>query len=479
MRFMNKTQSTIFLQNHIPANASYLINVFETAGYEAYLVGGCVRDSILGKTPKDWDICTSATPDQMIQLVDQLIKLGGHTFSIIETGLKHGTLTIGVDHDYFEVTTFRIDGQYEDCRRPSSVSFTTSLEEDLARRDFTINAIAFSPSKGIIDPYNGIQDIQDKIIRCVGSPSMRFNEDGLRILRALRFSAQLKFYIHPDTSSAIIANKCLLDRISKERIHSELIKIICSEQCGTQILRSYVTVFYQVIPAIKPMVGFKQNNPYHIYDVWEHTLHCMQGFPSTSVNMDELVIRLSLLFHDIGKPYCYSQDKNHIGHFYGHAISSADIAYNTLKDLKFSNEIIHNVVEIVANHDRQIVPTKPCLKKILNKLGEAQMWRLLIVRASDLLGQEYKINIERHHELEQVFALYYTILNQKECFSIKDLDMNGDDLIALGIPEGKEIGRILNTLLQAVIDEKVENKYVPLLNYMNDNIYKLGDESND
>lgn len=438
----------------IPEGARYLIYVLIKYGKcQAYLVGGCVRDMCMNHIPHDWDITTNATPNKMISIINSVCKQDGKKVQIIPTGLKHGTVTFVIDGEGYEVTTFRNDGQYSDNRRPDEVIFTDNLLEDLSRRDFTINTITYNQYIGFQDFYDGMRDIKNKIIRCVGNPDERFKEDGLRILRAVRFAAQLGFTIEKNTSQAIHNQKELLSNISQERISQELSKILMSKNCGNEILREYSDVICQIIPEIIPMIGFKQNNPYHLYDVWEHTLHCMDNISSDT----DLITRLAILLHDIGKPNNYIEDENGVGHFYGHAHSSYIIAQKVLKRLRYSNEIVEEASQLIDCHDVTLTPTKAAVKRLLNKLGEKQLRRLLILRTYDIKGQSPK-NIEiRLETVNKVSEILDWIIEQSECFQLKDLAINGKDLIEIGIPEGKLIGKILNLCLAYVIDGTINN----------------------
>lgn len=442
----------------MPAPVMFILSELDRNGYEAYIVGGCVRDILLDRTPHDYDICTSATPDEIIK-----------TFpyeEIIPTGLKHGTITIIINDEPYEVTTYRIDGKYSDNRRPDEVEFTTDLVEDLKRRDFTINAMAFNSFTRLIDPFGGQLDLKHKIIRCVDNPYNRFNEDGLRILRAIRFASQLGFTIDSMTSDAIHESKYLLDNISRERIQSELCKILNSSQCGNHVLRGYPDVICQFIPEVQNMIGFEQNNPYHLYDVWEHTLHCMSHIKKE----DDIIIRLAILLHDIGKPHCYNVDEQGIGHFYNHADVSAKMAQQILSNLKFSNEIIENTVQLISYHDVQLTAKKPVIKRLLNKLGEKQLRRLLVLRRCDIGGQEPTMLKARLETIRDVEITLDQILKENECFQLKDLAINGKDLIEIGFPQGKLIGMMLNILLNLVISESISNDKESLLNYAKSHI---------
>lgn len=313
------------------------------------------------------------------------------------------------------------------------------------------------------------------MIRCVGNPEERFKEDGLRILRAMRFSTQLDFTIEESTSQAIHNEKELLSNISQERISQELSKIIMSKNCGNKILREYSDVICQIIPEIKPMIGFEQNNPYHVYDVWEHTLHCMDNvFPDV-----DLIVRLAILFHDIGKPNNYIEDENGIGHFYGHAHSSYIIAQKVLKRLRYSSEIIESVSQLICCHDATLTPTKPSVKRLLNKLGEKQLRRLLVLRVHDIKGQSSKDMELRLEKVDKILEILDWIIKQSECFQLKDLAINGNDLIEIGIPEGKLIGQILNPCLSYVIDGTVNNTKNDLLKMIDTIFNNLGGKAND
>lgn len=438
----------------IPEGAKYLIYILIKYGhYQAYLIGGCVRDMCMNRISHDWDITTNATPEEMISIIKTICKRDGKELQIIPTGLQHGTVTFVIDGENYEITTFRNDGQYSDNRRPDNVIFTDNLLEDLSRRDFTINTITYNQYIGFQDFYDGVKDIKSKVICCVGNPDERFKEDGLRILRAMRFAAQLEFTIEDNTSQAIHNQKELLSNISQERISQELSKILMSKNCGNEILRKYSDVICQIIPEITPMIGFQQNNPYHAYDVWEHTLHCMD---STYCNTD-LITRLAILFHDIGKPNNYCEDENGVGHFYGHAHTSYIIAQKVLKRLRYSNEIVDAVSELIHCHDVILTPTKAAVKRLLNKLGETQLRRLLLLRVHDISGQSQKDIAERLEKVDKVADILESILEQEECFQLKDLAINGKDLIEIGIPEGKLIGKILNLCLAYVIDGTVDN----------------------
>ena len=434
---------------NIPTNANILIHILQDHGYDAYVVGGCVRDSVLGRAPHDWDICTSATPSEMIDIFKDK--------RVIETGLQHGTITVVVDDDAYEVTTFRVDGDYSDHRRPDVVTFTASLEDDLSRRDFTINAMAYNDEEGLIDPFGGLVDIHDGVIRCVGNANDRFQEDALRILRALRFACKMGFEIEQYTSCAIISNAQLLATISKERVNSELCKMI-SSRSFPMILLLYCGVFCQVIPELCDLVGFEQHNPYHDYDVFIHTVKAL-----TYDESDDLVTRLAILFHDFGKPHCYQDDEDGTRHFKGHSRVSAEIADGIMVRLRFDNKTRHDVAELVHYHDATFEVGHKYVKRWLNKIGEEQFRRLLNVRRADVKGHKKEYDAERIRKVDTIELLIEEVLQDNECFSMRDLVINGNDLIDIGYKTGKELGNTLNILLQKVIDGEILNQKEDLL----------------
>lgn len=430
----------------IPAPVQFIIQELEKCGHEAYMVGGCVRDSILDRIPHDYDICTSATPDEIMKSFPYE--------HIIPTGLQHGTVTILINDEPYEITTYRIDGEYTDNRRPDSVKFTDSLIEDLKRRDFTINAMAYNPRTGLIDPFNGMKDIQHKKIRCVGSSKERFGEDALRILRAIRFASQLDFAIMPNTDWEIGQQYKFLRNISIERINSEFCKIVSSNNfCVHMVLHE--KVFSLFIPEIKDMVGFKQNNPYHIYDVWEHTIRAIEQCDNDDI--DDLILKLAIFFHDIGKPHSYQDGKDGIRHFKGHGRVSADMTDSIMRRLRFDNNTREKVVELVYYHDTTFEVGKKYAKRWLNKIGEEQFRRLLNLRRADIKAQNPKYIKDRIQKVNEIEILLDEVLSEESCFTMKDLAVNGRDLISIGYKSGKELGNVLNTLLQMVINEEIIN----------------------
>lgn len=424
----------------IPAGAAEIIAVLKSNGFDAYVVGGCVRDSLLGKAPKDWDICTSAKPDDVIRCFQNR--------RIIETGLKHGTVTVVVDDDQYEVTTFRIDGKYSDNRRPDSVQYVSDVTEDLARRDFTMNAMAYNDDEGLIDPFGGASDIENRTISCVRNPDDRFREDALRIMRALRFSSVYGFSIGEATTWAIHQNRNLLHHIAAERITAELSKLICGDGV-LNVLLTFSDVMATIIPELEPCIGFNQNNKYHCYTIYDHIAVAVANSMG-----DDLVVRMALLLHDIGKPCCYTEDENG-GHFHGHGVFSHDLAEKALSRLRFDNKTRDSILELVLYHDSLIEPTPKTIRRWLNKIGFEQLNRWLRIRIADIKAhapgtQGYKIL-----KCTDIGILMVNEMNH--CFSLKDLEINGREVMALGVPEGKQVGFILNTLLNLVINGDIPN----------------------
>ena len=440
----------------LPDEVKYIIDVLEENGYEAYAVGGCVRDTLMGKEPTDWDICTSALPEQTMQCFE-----GRH---IIETGLKHGTITLMLNHKPFEITTYRVDGKYKDNRRPEQVKFVSVLKRDLARRDFTVNAMAYNPKTGLADYYGGQQDLTEKKIKCVGNPDKRFQEDALRIMRALRFAASLGFTIEENTAESMRNNKKLLKNIASERIANELNKLLEGNNVG-DILSEHLSVIAEIIPELAATEGFEQNNPWHCYDVLNHILISVDNAPK------DYAMRLTMLFHDIAKPECYTE-KDGKGHFYGHPKASSDMAKRILSRLKYDNETIRTVTQLILYHDADIIPQKKYIKRWLNKIGEEKLRQLIEVKKADDMAKAEKYRKKAFDEVENILSVLNYVIGQGECFSLKDLAVDGKDLINMGISEGAEIGRILKELTDLVVDEKIENNKTVLLETVKNNITK-------
>lgn len=432
----------------MPPNASVIIHALQDAGYKAYIVGGCVRDSVINRFPHDWDICTSARPEQMLEVFKD--------HRVIETGLQHGTVTVVIDGEQYECTSFRIDGVYSDNRRPDSVTFIDDLTEDLRRRDFTINAMAYNDEEGLIDPFDGMGDIKRGIIRCVGNAADRFSEDALRILRAIRFAAQLDFAIENNTSSELCRQKCSLVNVSAERIASEFNKIVISDRF-TGMLMKYLNVFEQFIPEFKAMYNFPQNNPHHIYDVLIHTFYTVISC------QNDLILRLAALFHDIGKPHSYQDEADGIRHFVGHNIVGADMTDKIMRRLKYDNNTRNAVVQLVLYHDSSFIAKPSAVKRWLNKVGEIQLKRLIDLRRADIEGQRVFYDREKMRKIDDFANVLNQVLEEQQCFSLKDLAINGDDLIALGFVPGKELGEVLTGLLNSVTDDALPNDRETLL----------------
>ena len=441
----------------IPHGANSIIQDLRKAGFDAYVVGGCVRDSLLDLEPKDWDICTSATPLEMKAFFAE------RNIKTIDTGLQHGTITVNLgDSEQYEVTTFRIDGNYSDSRHPDSVEFVKNIELDLARRDFTVNAMAYDGEK-IIDPFHGQDDLNRRIISCVGNPDDRFGEDALRILRAMRFASTYGFVIEEKTSQAIHRNKEKLLNIAAERIQTELCKMLCGRGV-LQILLEYSDVISVIIPEMSPCIGFDQNNKYHEYTVYDHICHAVEN-----CGLNDIVIKLSLFLHDIGKPCCYTTDENG-GHFYGHGVYSRDLAEKVLDRLRFDNKTKHDVLELVLFHDAVIEPTPKTVRRWLNKIGELQFSRLVEIRMADILAHKESTQQSRIERCVSLAAIAYEIVEQNQCFSLKDLEISGKDVMELlNIAEGKRVGFVLNKVLDAVIDGSLKNERVHIVNYLNEN----------
>ena len=433
---------------NIPSKAKTIITLLENAGFEAFCVGGAVRDSIMGLNPTDWDITTSASPEDTVRVFKD--------YKTVDTGLKHGTLTVVIDKTPFEVTTYRVDGDYNDNRHPENVHFTKNLSNDLSRRDFTVNALAYNDKTGLVDLYGGQEDIYNSIIKTVGNPSARFQEDGLRIMRALRFASVLGFTIESETAKAIHDNKDLLKNISAERLAVELSKLVCGKN-AFNILMEYWDVLSVFIPEIKSAIGFKQYGKKHAYDVWEHICHTVDTIPQ------DKVLRLTMLLHDLGKIPTHKLDKNGNSTFKSHATIGGDIAREILTRLKLDKKTINRVSFLVANHDFEPPLSKTDLKKHLKTKTIEDIKTLLIIKKSDrgALSESYR---DISKESEQCLKWLSEIENNNECCKISQLAITGDDLKKKGL-EGEDIGKALDTLLDAVIEGKLQNKKDDLLTY--------------
>ncbi len=432
----------------MPGKVNKIIGVLQEAGFEAYAVGGCIRDSLLGRTPNDWDITTSAKPMEVKALFS-------HT---IDTGIQHGTVTILLDREGFEVTTYRIDGEYEDGRHPKEVSFTGSLEEDLKRRDFTINALAYNETAGLIDIFEGQRDLKDGIIRCVGNAEERFTEDALRMLRAIRFSAQLGYRIEENTLAAIHKLAGNLEKISAERIQTELLKLMVSphpDYLRTAYECGVTKVFF---PEFDLAMETPQNHPHHCYNVGEHILHSLLEVPA------DKVLRLTMLLHDIAKPQCLTVDEKGITHFHGHEEMGAEMSRVILRRLRMDNDTTDKVCRLVRFHDygNGVAPDRRIVRRAVNKIGEDLFDDFILVKKADLLAQSMYLREEKLNNLAEWDACYREIREAEECVSLRTLAVNGRDLIAAGLQPGRELGDILKQLLDEVLEtpEKNEKDYL-------------------
>lgn len=423
----------------VPNGPRYIISTLQENEFKAYIVGGCVRDSLLLKEPNDWDITTSAKPEEMINI----FKNKG--YKVIPTGIIHGTVTVMINKEGYEVTTFRIDGEYSDGRHPDSVEFTDDLREDLSRRDFTINSMAYNEKDGLMDYFHGYEDLNNKIIRCVGNPNRRFNEDALRMFRAIRFSAQLGFEIESETVEAIKTNYELIKNVSAERIQIEMNKILMSDNPDyIAKLHEYKLLDY-VIPEYSLCFKCEQKNPNHIYNVGLHIQNSLRHVEK------KLALRLTMLFHDIAKPLCKTVDGNGVDHFYCHAEKSSFMAESILKRLKYDNATIEKVKILVRFHDADLNNAKQ-IRKILSKIGEENFIDLLKIKEADIRSQNPEYYKERHKKINFAKSIFKEIIAENNCFRLKDLAVNGRDLMSSGIKDGKLIGRTLNELLEIVIE---------------------------
>lgn len=433
----------------LPNEVRFILDKLNESGYRAYIVGGCVRDSIMGKEPKDWDVCTSATPDQIKAVFDR--------YRTIDTGIKHGTVTVVLSNDQYEITTFRIDGKYSDARHPDSVLFTSEITEDLSRRDFTMNAIAYHPMEGYIDPFHGYTDIENKLIRCVGDPKKRFSEDALRIIRAMRFSSVLGFDITENTHTEMKNMSHLISNVSQERISSELSRLVCGVNC-MNVMQMNPEIMTRIVPELTSCVGFNQLNPHHDFTLYGHIVRSVWFYDG-----DDLVVKLALLMHDIGKPLSQTIDKDGIAHYYHHEEVGYKLANTALRTLRFDNKTIKDVVELIYYHDSEINESERAVKRWLNKIGTRQFDRLLSVMMADTLAKTNNPDRAKIEHIRGLTRTFEIILLTGPCLSLKDLHVNGNDIIKLGVSQGRAVGEILNVLLNLVIDGFLENKREVLL----------------
>ena len=434
----------------IPNHAKTAIKMLNESGYKAYAVGGCIRDSILGKIPNDWDVCTDCLPEKIKEV------FGG--FRTIDTGIKHGTVTVIIDSELVEITTFRSDGEYENHRKPMQVEFVNELCEDLKRRDFTVNAMCCDIDGKVYDYYGGREDLERRLIRCVGEAERRFDEDALRILRALRFASVLDFEIEPMTKAAIFEQRNLLGHISAERICVELKKLLCGK-AAERILQDHREVIAVIIPEIAECFDFEQNNPHHCYDVWTHIVK------SVSFVRPEPTVRMTMLLHDIAKPKMATIDEAGISHFKKHQFAGADMAAEILKRLKYDNRTADYIYELIREHDNRIPAQVSSVKRFISKHSFNFIFDYLEVRRADTYAQSDYKRAEKLTELDEIAKIAIDLIDEGACLKVSDLDVNGNDLMELGL-KGREIGIWLNELLELVIDEKIENDKKKLLEYM-------------
>lgn len=463
-------------ERKIPENVRYILARLKSAGFEAYVAGGAVRDSLSGKTPDDWDVCTSAHPREVAELFSE--------DRVIPTGIKHGTVTVvtgrrkteeqgeeerqrengkkenhekeAAEKSAVEVTTFRRESGYSDRRHPDRVTFVSEIEEDLARRDFTVNAMAYSPDRGLCDPFGGCKDLENNLLRCVGEAGRRFSEDPLRILRALRFRAVCGFRLEKETEGAVRGLYENLKEVSWERITAELEKLMCGKYAAA-VLDEYRDVFACLIPELSAMFGFEQYSPYHNRDVWHHTLAAVEDIPPV------FALRMTMLLHDIAKPVVFVLDDNGRGRFVGHPQRGAEMAETILRRMRFPNHLIQRIVLLVRFHDVKLKPRRPEVRRMLALFGEKGFEDLLAVKHADAAGKYEKYLGEAEEKNEALRKCAKDILRDGDCLSVAELAVNGDDLIRAGVPAGPRIGSILKDLLEDVMDDTLKNEKTALL----------------
>ncbi|NLC66666.1 MAG: HD domain-containing protein [Clostridium sp.] len=421
----------------LPNDVLYIINKIESAGHEVFVVGGAIRDILIGKYPNDYDLTTSAKPQEIIDLFEKSIL----------TGVKHGTVTIPIEGSNYDITTYRVESAYVNKRAPENVTFTKDIYEDLLRRDFTINSIAYNPNKRLVDPFNGLEDLNKRTIKTVGNPNERFDEDALRMLRAIRFATTLNYNLDPKTSLSIVENAENLKYISKERIRNEINTILISDypKRGLKMISNLGLLKY-IFPSLIPLIAFNQFNRYHDENVFDHSLEVVANTPK------HLHTRLAALFHDSGKPDTFTVDKNGAGHFYGHEMRSSEITIESLKHLKYDNKTISNVYTLVKNHMVSVdIKKENKIKKLIKEVGEDNLDSLISLKRADISAKRSDIGLQ-NKDIDLFKDKIYNILNSNEPLSIKDLAINGNDIMSLGIKEGIEIGKILAYLLEKVLD---------------------------
>ena len=426
---------------HLPPNVHFCIKALEQAGFSCYAVGGCVRDALLGLTPHDYDLCTAAKPDTIARI------FAGHT--LVRSGEKHGTIGVVLGGEVYEITTYRTEGDYTDSRHPGWVEFVDDITLDLSRRDFTVNAMAYSPTRGYADPFGGQQDLQSGVLRCVGDPETRFSEDALRILRGVRFAVRYGLRVDEATEEAMFRLAPLMENLARERVFDELCKLL--PLVDAKDLVSFAPVLTQVLPELAPTIGFDQKNPHHEYDIFTHTAHVTAAVPG------DPALRWAALLHDSGKPGCFSLDEQGQGHFYGHAKLSAQIADQILLRLKAPTALRQRVVLLVEQHMALLEPDKKLLRRRLSKLGREAVHQLLALQQADMGAKPAD-----EGRFAQIRLLLEQIAGEDACLSIRDLAVRGQDLMALGY-RGPAIGQAQQWLLEQVLDEQVENEKEALL----------------
>ena len=433
---------------YLPQPVLTAMGALEAAGFQAYAVGGCVRDALLGLTPADFDLCTHACPEQISRVFCD--------FQTLHNGEKHGTVGVVLDGEVLEITTFRTEGSYADARHPDWVVFVDDITKDLARRDFTVNAMAYNPRTGYIDPFGGQQDLKNKVLRAVGDPEQRFREDALRILRGARFSTRFGLTPEPATKAAMERLAPLMDNLARERVFEELCKLLLC--ATTQFLLAFVPILTQVIPELTPSVNFQQHSPHHRYDVFTHTAHVVEAVPPV------LSLRWAALLHDIGKPAAFTRDETGRGHFKGHAKISAEMADAILLRLKAPTALRQQVTELIDLHMTRLEPEKKLLRRRLGKLGPERLEQLLLLQEADM-GSKGTGKPEEMAQFDQIRRLVSEILDEDACFTIKDLAVNGRDLQQAGFAPGPDMGKCLQRLLELVQDEALPNEKETLLRY--------------
>jgi len=431
----------------IPEKVENIINTLEKKGFEAYAVGGCVRDSILGKAPSDWDITTSAQPHEVQANFDK-------TYT---TGIKHGTVTVIIGNEAFEITTFRTEEGYSDFRRPDKVHFVTNLKEDLKRRDFTINAMAYSPSGGLFDFFDGVGDLDKRVIRAVGSPKERFSEDALRMLRAVRFAARLGFNIEGATAEGIRECALLIEKISRERIREELTGILMSQNPDYMEMLYKLGVLEFILPELSLCFETPQNNPYHAFNVGRHTMEALKN------SEQDINVRWAVMLHDVGKAFTRTTDSKNIDHFHGHEKVSEKIAERVMDEYRFDNDSRRIVTALVRYHDRQILPEERAVRRILNKLGEKVLRLLLLVKRADNSGKNQEKQDKGIRAIERIDELLDEVIRKNQCTTLNTLEIKGGDLISMGLPPGPLVGKVLEIILDKVIDSPELNNHEQLI----------------